>query len=206
LGNLRLSELVWLYRFLFNQPLIGRGIDLAFIGREQSCSLWVDLPKEIAMRTSLQHAGFTLTEVMVVTLVLGLTLAASVPSFSRFMQSANLDSASKQVAGHMKLARSTAIAEGVPYLVQWSNSNWYFLIRDDSEDGNYQTGEPYTGPYWFPKGVTAQNSQGFTNVNISFLPNGTSNQQVSWELVNKKGNLITMTLLSSTGLVLIDKG
>lgn len=158
------------------------------------------------MRTSLREEGFTLTEVMVVTLVLGLTLAASVPSFSRFMQSSNLDSASKQVAGHMKLARSTAIAEGVPYLVQWSNSNWYFLIKDNSEDGNYNSGEPYSGPFWFPKGITAQNSQGFTNINIGFLPNGTVNQQVSWELVNKRGDIITMTLLSSTGAVLIDKG
>ena len=158
------------------------------------------------MRTSLQHAGFTLTELMVVTLVLGLTLAASVPSFSRFMQSSNLDSASKQVAGHMKLARSTAIAEGVPYLVQWSNVNWYFIIRDDNEDGNFTGGEPYTGPYWFPKGITSQNPQGFLNINIGFLPNGTTSQQCSWELVNNKQHTITMTLLSSTGQVLIDKG
>jgi type II secretion system protein H len=162
--------------------------------------------KEVAMRASSRHAGFTLTEVMVVTLVIGITMAASVPSFSRFMQSSNLDSASKQVAGHFRLARQSAVSEGVPQLVLWSNYTWYYLIRDNNRDGIYTSGEEYTGPYWLPKGIVVTNPQGFVGGSyISFSPNGTASQAVSFHLINDKGNTIGMTLLGPTGQVIIDK-
>lgn len=157
------------------------------------------------MRSSLRQKGFSLVEVMVVTLVIGITLAASVPSFSRFMQSSNLQSASEQVAGHFRLARQTAVSEGVPQLVLWSNYNYYYLIRDDDRNGLYTSGEPFTGPYWMPKGIFATNPQGFQNSYIGFLPNGTASQAVSWDLINDRGETIRMTVLGPTGQILIDK-
>jgi type II secretion system protein H len=157
------------------------------------------------MRTSRGQRGFSLVEVMVVTVVIGITLAASVPSFSRFMESSNLNSASMQVAGHFRLARATAVAEGVPQLVLWSNYNYYYLMKDENRDGIYSSGEEYTGPYWLPGDIIVTNPQGFQGSYISFLPNGTASQAVSWQLINDKGNTISMTLLGPTGQILIDK-
>lgn len=158
------------------------------------------------MRTSRGQGGFSLVEVMVVTVVIGITLAASVPSFSRFMQSSSLDSASKQVAGHFRLARATAVAQGVPQLVLWSNYDYYYMMTDTDRNGIYTAGEDYTGPYWLPDGVIVTNPQGFNGSYISFLPNGTSSQAVSWDLINTRGDILSMTVLGPTGQIIIDKG
>jgi Tfp pilus assembly protein FimT len=147
-----------------------------------------------------------MVEVMVVTLVIGITMAASVPSFSRFMQSSNLDSASMQVASHFRLARATAVAQGVPHLVLWSNYNYYYLITDTDRNGIYSSGEDFTGPYWLPGDIVVINPQGFNGSYINFLPNGTSSQAVSWELVNTRGATLSMTVLGPTGQIIIDKG
>ncbi len=157
------------------------------------------------MRASSGQRGFSLVEVMVVTLVIGITLAASVPSFSRFMQSSNLDSASKQVASHFRLARATAVAEGVPHLVLWSNYNYYYLITDTNRDGIYSSGEDFTGPYWLPGDVVVINPQGFNGSYINFMPNGTASQAVSWDLINQKGATLSMTVLGPTGQIIIQK-
>lgn len=157
------------------------------------------------MRTSRRQAGFTLVEMMVVMLVIGITLAASVPSFSRYMRSSNLDSASKQVEGAFKLARQQAIAEGVPYLILWSNYTWYYIIRDTDRNGLYTSGEPYEGPYYLPKGTWATESAGFTSSYVSLFPNGTASAGVSFKLTNQQGNVISMLLLPPTGQMLVDK-
>ena len=158
------------------------------------------------MRRSIGQKGFSMIEVMVVTLVIGITMAASVPSFSRFMQSSNLDSASMQVASHFRLARATAVAQGVPHLILWSNYNYYYLMTDTDRNGIYSAGEDFTGPYWLPDGILVTNPQGFQGSYISFLPNGTSSQAVSWELVNERGAKLSMTVLGPTGQIIIEKG
>jgi len=157
------------------------------------------------MRTSKGQQGFSLVEVMVVTLVIGITLAASLPSFSRLMESNNLDSASQQVASHFRLARATAVAQGVPHLVLWSNYNYYYLMTDTNQDGLYTSGEDYTGPYWLPGDIIVTNPQGFSGSYISFLPNGTASQAVSWDLINDRGATLSMTLLGPTGQIIITK-
>lgn len=157
------------------------------------------------MRTSSRQKGFTLVEMMVVLLVIGITLAAGVPSFSRYMRTSNLDSASKQVEGAFKLARQRAITEGVPYLILWSNYTWYYIIRDTDRNGTYTSGEPYTGPTYLPKGTWATASTGFTSSYLSFYPNGTASAGVTFDLTNQAGQVISMTLLPPTGQMLVNK-
>jgi type II secretion system protein H len=157
------------------------------------------------MRTTSRQAGFTLVEVMVVTVVIGITLAASIPSFAHYMQANRLDSAGKQVTGHFKLARAQAVAEGVPYLILWSNYTWYYTIRDTDRNGVYTSGEPYVGPIYLPKGVYAQQSIGFTSSYLSLFPNGSASSSVSFELIDDDGQKIAVTLLPSTGQLVIDK-
>ena len=146
-----------------------------------------------------------MTEVMIVMLVMGLTLAAGVPAFGRFTQTARLDGAARQFAGHLRLARQQAVSEGTPYLFLWSNSTCYYLIKDSDRNGYYSYGDSYVGPYWLPTGIYPQNATGFTSSYFTLSPNGSCNQSGSVELTNDRGTFITLTLLGPTGQVQISK-
>ncbi|HET9233239.1 MAG TPA: GspH/FimT family pseudopilin [Candidatus Eisenbacteria bacterium] len=157
------------------------------------------------MRKGSRQSGFTMTEVMVVTMIAGLSLAAGVPAFARFTQTARLDGAARQFAAHLRLARQQAVAESTPYLFLWSNSTWYYLIKDNDQSGYYSGGDTYVGPYWLPSGIYPQNATGFTNPYLALNPNGSCNQSGSFDLVNERGMTITVTLLGPTGQVQISK-
>ena len=153
---------------------------------------------------SRQH-GFTLVEVMIVTVVMGMTLAAGIPAFSRFTQTARLDGAARQMAGSFRLARQKAVAEGTPYIFLWWSSTWYYLIKDNDRNGYYSGGDTYVGPYWLPSGITPTNAQGFTSPWMTLSTNGSCNQSGSFDLVNARGTKVTMTLLGPTGQVQVSR-
>ena len=67
-------------------------------------------PREDAMKSRKRQRGFSLVEVMVATVVVGLTLAAGIPAFARFTQTARLEGAARQMVGHFRLARQKAVA------------------------------------------------------------------------------------------------
>ena len=157
------------------------------------------------MRKGSRQAGFTLTEVMIVTLIMGLTLAAGLPAFGKFTETAKLDGAARQFAGHLRLARQQAVSEGTPYLFLWSNSTWYYLIKDNDANGYYSAGDTYVGPYWLPSGIYPANENGFTSPYVTLSPNGSCNQSGSFDLSNDRGTTITLTLMGPTGQVQISK-
>jgi type II secretion system protein H len=157
------------------------------------------------MRGATRQAGFTLTELMVGVVVMGITLAATAPAVGRYMRSASLDSAAKDMAGHIRLTRQKAVAEGKQYLFLWYNSNWYYIISDDDNNGYYTSGEQYDGPIWLPDGITAVNATGITSSYTRFLPNGSCSQSGTFQLFNDRGESITMTLLGPTGQVMMAK-
>jgi type II secretion system protein H len=169
------------------------------------CISWAMTPREDVMRKGSRQDGFTLTEVMVVTLVMGMTLAAGLPAFGRLTQTARLDGAARQFAGHIRLARQQAVSEGTPYLFLWSESTWYYLIKDKDRNGYYSYGDTYVGPYWLPTGIYPQKVSGFTDPYLALSPNGSCNQSGSFDLTNARGMTITVTLLGPTGQVQLSK-
>lgn len=150
-----------------------------------------------------RQGGFSMVEVMVVTLVAGITLAAGVPAFSRVTETARLRGTADQMAGHFRLARQKAVAEETPYIFLWWYSSWYYLIKDSDRNGYYTSGEPYTGPYWFSRGISATEATGFTSAYMTINPNGSCTQSGSLVLRNARGKSLVLTLLGPTGQVLI---
>ena len=100
-------------------------------------------------------AGFTLVEIMIVVLIIGILLAIAIPNFVQARESARakacvgnlkqIDSASQQYAMDNKLAASAAITGGVPTLV----TNSYLRSTPSCpEAGTYSVGSDMThSPY-----------------------------------------------------------
>lgn len=152
-----------------------------------------------------QQRGFTLAEIMVVLVVVGITLAASIPSFSRLLRTNNLVASGDMITDNFRLMRTRAVSEGVPYLVSLSSS-YYYTVQDANGDGLYSSGEKYWGPFYMPKGAYIYSlSDGFTSTWIQFQPNGTSNQGGNINVYNDQGKQLTLTLLKPTGQVFVKK-
>jgi prepilin-type N-terminal cleavage/methylation domain-containing protein len=157
------------------------------------------------MHRANRQAGFSMAEMMVVTLVAGITLAATIPAMGRFMQTASLDSSAKQMVAHMRLTRQKAVSEGEQYLFLWYDSSWYYIIRDDDGNGYYSGGEHYDGPFWLPDGIYTANATGITTPWIQFRPNGSCSESGTFQMYNARGSSFTMTLMGPTGQVIISK-
>lgn len=147
-------------------------------------------------------------EVLTVLLLLGITLTASIPAFSRFMQSNNLQNAAMQFGGHFRLARSMAVASGVPYIVGWDLENErYEIVRDDNDNAEPDDGEPVTGPFPLPKRVTLQNPDdedlGFSSTSVVFSRSGSASESGTLVLSNDRGHSKSVLLLAPTGQVRI---
>lgn len=155
-----------------------------------------------------RQAGFTAVEVVVVMMVVGVAMLASVPAFSRFMQTNGLKGSAEQMAGHMKLARQQAVSEGVPYLVVFNQqANTYAIVRDSNGNGVPNSGEPVRGPIALPNNINMSNpsSGGFAASAVQLRPDGTASQSGNLVFNNKRGNAYRLTLLGPTATVQIAK-
>ena len=78
------------------------------------------------------QAGFTLIEMMVVLVVLGLAIGIAVPSFQRSMDRARTDGAATELQSDLKLAISTARATGRTLRVDFSAGGYKLTDAADS--------------------------------------------------------------------------
>lgn len=84
-----------------------------------------------------RHAGFTLVELMVTVVVLGLLLSVAVPSFRDLLAAQRLRSAANSLVSDLLLARSEALKRGrnvvlVPVASSWVNG-WTIEVEETDE-------------------------------------------------------------------------
>ncbi len=158
------------------------------------------------MRKTAGRAGFTAVELMVTMLIMGLILAAGIPSFRSIIESNDLQNGADELAGRLRLARQAAVAEGVPYIVDWdSQARTYTIGRDDNGDNTLQAGEIQSGPFSLPSSLTLENSaaDGFSGSQVIFGPDGSANETGTVVLENDNGITLDLTVLAPTGQVRI---
>ena len=67
-------------------------------------------------------AGFSLVELAIAILLLGIVFAFGIPAFSSYSASFNLKGATENMAGQLRLAREKAISTGITQNVYFKNS------------------------------------------------------------------------------------
>ena len=109
-------------------------------------------------------AGFTLLELSVVALVLGLMFAFSIPSFVSFRQSHLLKGATENLVGQLRLSRQKAMSMGHQQRVTFSTDANNYVVRDLTTNQDF-------GPFTLPKNITL--------VSASLLVDGTTGQVIT---------------------------
>ena len=156
------------------------------------------------MRPERVQSGFTLVEVMVVVAIMGISMLAALPSFRGYLQSNRVNDASRELSGRLRLARQSAVAEGVSRIAVWDfESDAYSIVRDSNADGQVQVGEPVLGPFLLPEGLDIESKvgEGFAGDQIVFGPNGSASGTGTVVLTNEAGYSLELTVLAPTGQV-----
>jgi len=71
--------------------------------------------------------GYTLVEMVITLLVIGLVVAFAVPSFRGIRQSQQLHGAAENIAAQLRLAREKALSTGVPQPIHILSTNTYHI-------------------------------------------------------------------------------
>jgi|WetSurMetagenome_2_1015567.scaffolds.fasta_scaffold931889_2 prepilin-type N-terminal cleavage/methylation domain-containing protein len=142
--------------------------------------------------------GFSLVELAIVLVVMGLLFGFSIPSFQRLSSTYQLRGATENIAGQLRLAREKAIATGVDQPIHIPSSTVYHI--------HYASG--VSTAWTLPNGIT------FTNPTIGdwyyMAPDGRFYQDAAHTATgsniivvgNARGELDTVSVQLS-GLILI---
>lgn len=85
--------------------------------------------------------GFTVSEILVVTTIIGILTAIAVPNFVSMQPGLRLNGASRGVFGKLMWARAQAVEENIMYTVAFPDNHTMLIIRDANGNGSADAGE-----------------------------------------------------------------
>lgn len=135
--------------------------------------------------------GFTLVEMMIVVLLMGLMLAFAVPALRRLGNTQNLKGARENIIAQVQMARAKAITTGVDQPIHFYPGTYGF----DYHIHPVGVGVATVG--WnFPRGVSYGWSGG-TLAAVTMQKDGTASNSVTIPLVNAQGVRDTVAVMVS---------
>ena len=141
---------------------------------------------------SRSERGFSLIELMVVCVVLGIVAAFAVPSALHMSQGMQLNGAANALAGQLRLARSKAMATGADQMIHFSADSM-------GCDYHVHSGGTVTPLAKLPRGVTYVSS-GFKSVTLTST--GRASTSIYIGLRDRRGDVDTVSVQAS-GLVIV---
>jgi len=148
--------------------------------------------------------GFTLMEMMIVVVVIGLISAMAVPSFLSYMPKLKVKTTARDIVSQLRLARSKSVSERRPYGVQFDVAkNCYTVFADtDNPAGMTFTVADSTIQVDTLEADVSLNSCTYANNCVIFNSTGAASTSGEIKVVTSDGSiLMSINTLASTGRV-----
>ncbi|RMF85965.1 MAG: type II secretion system protein GspH [Nitrospinota bacterium] len=149
------------------------------------------------MNPSCRESAFTTNELLVVLIIVGLLAVFTTPSLSRWLSHFNLNSAARDIASELQLARLKAIAQNTPFRISFDTQNKSYQVEREVSPGTWErVGTANTLPLRVHfRQVTAA---------PVFHPNGTATGRTAITLQDAQGTHTISIIVSPTGYIRIE--
>lgn len=146
--------------------------------------------------------GFSLLELLVVIIIMGVISALALPSFSKFLENIEMRKSIRSLSSILRFARSRAIQEGASHKVNFEEKGLW--VSKEDRDGRYIRLEGKRGAnIILPELEVAPLSEG-NEASITFYPKGTSSGgEIILEVRNEQAYRITVERI--TGKIRVEK-
>lgn len=152
----------------------------------------------------LGRIGFTLTELMIVIVITGIAVTASMPAFGRFMQSWRLSGEAENMATMLRKARSVAVMKNIDAVFDFDDTNNnYFYFEDDNGNGTKDAGEYQSETRTFAPGIEFD-SKTLSGTSVTFGPKGNTLESGTITLANVRSGNRTIRIFGGTGNIQVD--
>lgn len=153
-----------------------------------------------------RQAGFTIIEMMVVIVIIGIVASLTAPSFINMMPRLKLKSEARTNLNYLRLARSRAISENNQFGIYFDTYNDNFVYFKDTHDVQYayyleDQDTLIEGPIAMSSNVSYLNCTFMSNC-VIFYSNGSASTSGSIDVINSESDdSYTISVLASTGRV-----
>jgi prepilin-type N-terminal cleavage/methylation domain-containing protein len=148
----------------------------------------------------LQPKGFTLVELLVVTIIIAILTIISIPSFRRTYNSLQLSTSANDLASALRYAQERSIAQRNNYrfILNIDNNNYWMEKLETTEEGEeYQRIKGKLGrTFYVPKFLTIEPN----STEIIFNPDGSSDLILIY-IIDQKENYFTIASEGISGYV-----
>jgi len=148
--------------------------------------------------------GFTLAELMITVLIIGIIAALSVPGFTRFLQTWKLAGDADHFAASLRTARAAAVTKNITTVFTFNKTNGTFSYFEDSDrDGNLDLSEYRSATYRLESGIVFA-AYTLSNPTLTFGSMGNTRESGSITLRNSYNRTRTVRIFGGTGNVLVN--
>lgn len=154
--------------------------------------------------TRKKNRGFTLAEMMIVILIIGLISALALPGYSRFLQSWKLNGEAEQFAATLRTARSAAIMKNLNAVFTFNVNNRTFLYFEDNDRDGVRDNNEYRSATYRLIPQIAFAAHTLSGTTLTFGPMGNTAANGSITLRNTRNSIKIIRIYGGTGNITID--
>lgn len=163
------------------------------------------------MKIKNNNKGVTLLEVMIITVMIGITSTLAIPRFGQVIDKLRLKTEARDIISSLRLARSDAVSQRYQFGVHFDlRRNQYVLFKDSDNPSAFTYNmalDSVMATKTLPQSVNFGSSS-FSNNVVIFKPDGSASSSGAVELYSSEdyNGSFTIDVLGSTGRVKLLSG
>ncbi len=123
------------------------------------------------MRVTARDAGFSLPEIMVGIVIIGIVVAATIPNFNSYRETQRMSTACDRLASACREARARARSRNHQIVLEYRTDDNEVAFIDDANDNGLADDGETVEVYPLPQGITMASTT-FTNDQLIFTGRG----------------------------------